>query len=553
MNDSRADEILRQHEGMKGLRGNWETMWQEIADRIFVRQAEFVSKRSAGEKRTERMFDSTAALGLERFGAAMNSVNTPSTQMWHELRMLNPEYAEDIQVQQYLDAVTKTLFRARYRPAANFVGQIIETYLSLGAFGTGVLFVDEFPGVGLYYKAIHLAECYIAESAQGMIDTVHREYEYTAHQIVERFGMVAGLPDKVKTCYEKGDRNTKFTLIHCVKPNMDRQSGRMDYRGRKFISYDILCEGKVMLRESGYNTMPYCVARYSTSPREVYGRGPASLVLPDIKVLNEMEKTTLRAGHKAVSPPLLLSDDGALTSFNATPDALNYGALDEQGNPRVRPLDTGANLPWAFEMADAKRRVIQDAFLVTLFQILVESPNMTATEALLRAQEKGELLAPTGGKLQNELFGPMIERELDILGRAGQFPEEVPAAIQEAGGEIEVEYTSPLARMQRSEDGIAILRSIEQLAPLAQIDPRALRRINADKALKELWDINGAPASILYTDDELAAMDEQEQAQAQTEQLLAAAPVAANAAKTLAQANQVAQQTPTGIPEQIGL
>lgn len=553
MNESRADEVIRQHESMKSLRGNWENMWQEIADRIFVRQADFVSKRSPGEKRTERIFDSTASLSLERFAAAMSSVNTPSTQQWHELRMTDPDFMGSIQVKQYLDKVTKTLFRARYRPSANFVGQIIEVYLSLGAFGTGVLLVDEFPGVGLYYKAIHLAECYIAENSQGMVDTVHREYEYTAHQIIERFGMVQGMPGKVKDCYEKGDRDTKFKLIHCVKPNPERKSDRMDYRGKKFISYDVLCEGKVLMRESGYNTMPYCVARYSTSPREIYGRGPASLVLPDIKVLNEMEKTTLRAGHKAVSPPLLLSDDGTLTSFNATPDALNYGALDEQGNPRVRALDTGANLPWAFEMADAKRRVIQDAFLVTLFQILVDSPSMTATEALLRAQEKGELLSPTGGKLQNELLGPMIERELDILGRAGQFPEDVPEEVQESGGQIEIEYTSPLARMQRSDDGVAILRSIEQLAPLAQIDPRALRRINADKALKELWEINGAPASILYTDEELAAMDDQEAAQAEAAQLLEAAPIAANAAKTMAQAQQVASQTPTGIPEQIGL
>ena len=38
--------------------------------------------------------------------------------------------------------------------------------------------------------------------------------------------------------------------------------------------------------------------------------------------------------------------------------------------------------------------VINDAFLVTLFQILTETPEMTATEVIERTREKGALLSP---------------------------------------------------------------------------------------------------------------------------------------------------------------
>ncbi|STU67291.1 Bacteriophage head to tail connecting protein [Klebsiella pneumoniae subsp. ozaenae] len=56
-------------------------------------------------------------------------------------------------------------------------------------------------------------------------------------------------------------------------------------------------------------------------------------------------------------------------------------------------------------LAEQKRQTINDGFFITLFQILVDNPQMTATEAMLRAQEKGQLLAPTAGRIQAEFLG----------------------------------------------------------------------------------------------------------------------------------------------------
>ena len=36
------------------------------------------------------------------------------------------------------------------------------------------------------------------------------------------------------------------------------------------------------------------------------------MALPDIKMLNEMAKTDIRAVHKLIDPPILLHDDGIL-------------------------------------------------------------------------------------------------------------------------------------------------------------------------------------------------------------------------------------------------
>jgi hypothetical protein len=172
---------------------------------------------------------------------------------------------------------------------------------------------------------------------------------------------------------------------------------------------------------------------------------------------------------------------------------------------------------------------------------------MTATEAMLRAQEKGALLAPTMGRQQSEMLGPMIERELDILGTAGVLPP-MPEALVEMGGDVEVEYVSPLARSQRAEEGVAILRTLESVTPLAQVDPNVLMVFNPEMIARELAEINGVPAKVLRSKEEIEAMKEQQMQDMQAQQLLAAAPIAANSAKTLAETAALSGQVPQQLP-----
>lgn len=248
--------------------------------------------------------------------------------------------------------------------------------------------------------------------------------------------------------------------------------------------------------------MPTNTSRF----REVYGRGPAMTVLADIKTVNEQQKTLLRTGQLIAEPPLLLSDEGGLTGFKLAPRSINRGALGFDGAELVKPLSVGANLPVTLEMVDRTRETINQAFLVTLFQILVETPQMTATEAMLRAQEKGALLAPVMGRLQSELLAPLIQAELDILAAAGALPEP-PAELAGLGDlTAEVEYTSPLARAQKADEGLAILRMLEDAASVGQFDPSAAALIKGPETLRRLAEIRGAPAELLRSEDELAAL-----------------------------------------------
>ena len=150
------------------------------------------------------------------------------------------------------------------------------------------------------------------------------------------------------------------------------------------------------------------------------------MALPDVKMLNEMAKTDIRAVHKLVDPPLLLHDDGIMGNgamqINMTPGGINFGGVNRDGRQLIQPLQTGSRVDINEQKMEQKRNAIDDAFLVTLFQILVETPRMTATEALIRSQEKGMLLTPTMGRQESEALGPLIEREIELLMTNGQLP-----------------------------------------------------------------------------------------------------------------------------------
>ncbi|HSH83868.1 MAG TPA: portal protein, partial [Guyparkeria sp.] len=186
-------------------------------------------------------------------------------------------------------------------------------------------------------------------------------------------------------------------------------------------------------------------------------------------------------------------DDGQVGTFSLRSGAINPGGVNAQGRPLVHPLPTG-NLAVGADLMEQERLAINDAFLVTLFQILVESHTMTATEVLERAREKGMLLAPTAGRLEAEFLGPLIQRELDVLGQLGMLPEPPPVLAQ-AGAQYTVEYDNPMARMVRSENAAGFMRSLETALGIAERtgDPSPLDWFNFDEAIPAIQEIHGAP------------------------------------------------------------
>src|SRR4051794_20260394 len=98
-----ASEIIQDYQRMSGSRGNFENHWQEIAERVIPNHSHQFTNRglyfTEGEKRTAELFDSTAAIALNRFSAILDSLLTPRNQTWHRLVPSNPYLAKNRNVQ----------------------------------------------------------------------------------------------------------------------------------------------------------------------------------------------------------------------------------------------------------------------------------------------------------------------------------------------------------------------------------------------------------------------------------------------------------------------
>lgn len=529
--DQLVGELLREFSTAEGKRGIWEKHWEEVAQKVLpYYSTSFYSQGNTvpGAQRGQDQYDVTANAALWKFAAAMESMLTPASAKWHKLRSTDPQLMKRRDVQLWFDQVNDAMFHFRYSPHSGYQANQHDGYVSLGAFGTGCLFTDQYrdpanPQMrGLRYRNIHLGELFFAANFQGQVDKVYRRYKMTLRQIAQKWGE-DNMPELYKNQLKDKPEN-EVVVLHIVKPRENRDPQRLDSKGYRFASYYIIRDTRTLMEEGGYRCFPYSTSRYITAPGELYGRSPAMNVLSAIKVLNEQKKTLLKQGHRAVDPVLLAHDDGILDGFSLRAGAMNYGAVSAEGRPLVHALPTG-NVQVGKELMDDERHAINDAFLVTLFQILVETPQMTATEVLERAREKGALLSPTMGRFQSESLGPQIEREFDLLAWQGLIPPP-PQILVDMDAEYRTEYDAPLNRAMRSDEAAGTMRSMQWAAEIAAQtqDPSVMDWFDTDAIIPELLAINGAPFRFSRDPGAVAQIRQGRQQQQQQQQLTQALP-----------------------------
>lgn len=525
-------------------RGNWNQQWEEAASLIIpAHRNSFQSYGmdnaygNTGQKKTELQFDSAVSIAAQRFSAVLESLCTPQSAEWHRLVPADKTLKRNRAVRMFFDELNQRLFELRRRPVANFVGNSQQVYLSLGVYGNGQMFIDQPDDEpGLRYRNMHLGEVYYCENHAGIVDTFYRAFYLTARQIVQMFSKPGDtVPEEVKEKLKNPTQaEEKMEVLHCVYPRSDFDPRRVDPKGMRYASLYILLKTQAELRESGFNSFPMPTARYTQMSGEVYGRGPAQWVLPSIKVLNEQKKTVLKQGQRVVDPVLLAHDDGNLGSFSLRAGHLNPGTMTKDGKRLVDVLPTG-NIAVGDKMMEMERQVINDAFLITLFQILIDTPQMTATEVLERAREKGMLIAPTAGRINAEFLGRMIERELDLMFQQGLMPE-VPAMLRDSeAAEYFIEYDNPMSRMQRAEKASGFMRALAVASEYAKNtgDVTPLDWFDFDVATPEILDIHGAPTAWTRTPEAVEQIRAARGQQAEAQQMIEAAPAVAGMAKAI--------------------
>ena len=539
-------DILDRADHLAEKRQPWERVWLDTVKYALPMGERFLAQGPGArramiddfafgpraEERGRDIFDATSVWSVDRLTAGLESLTTPSTEKWHGLKPTDPFAPEPSDAaQEWFDRYRDFLFAARYEPRAGFTLANQHAIRSAVALGTGVYLVEEAfergegggTGQPFRYRPIPLSECFIATNAQGEPDTLYRRFTMSARQIVQKFGDRAA--DKVKAAADDPkDRDKQFALVHAVFPRAERAGAGAANPDAAFASVYVDEDHRHLIGESGFFEFPYVVYYWQQDADTGYGESPVMLALAEIKSLNLLSKHTMRAVQQWTNPPLGIPSDGVVKRPNLNPGAINPGVIDEQGRARVQPIVTAQNPTFIQQVLEVKREQLRESLFVNLFQILVQNPGMTATEALIRANEKGELLGPRRRQDPGRPRAPRRTRDRHPRPQGRVRGGQCACAPQELGGaSFGVRFQSPLDRLRRANELIGVQRTYEFAGQIAQFDPSVLDRLDVDRALDLAQEINGAPRAIFRRDEEVAELRGAREDAAQAQGLIAGA------------------------------
>lgn len=521
-----ASQIIKKEEGLRGGtdRMNFEALWQRIADLMIPAHSSFREEVAPGTERTRRILDSTAPRSLEQFASfLLNSLSNPAT-MWFKQQVLdddgNVEMKPSVILQQYAEAEERTIARELGRPGVGFYTSLHTCLFTTGAFGTDVMYVDMVKGK-LLFEYIPLCDVVIDEDIWGMPDTAIRTKKTTARKGAKRWRKYFSSEYDLSRKEEE-----EVVLLHYVAETTEEVLEMVGPQATKFDYVSVWVDkkkGKV-IATGGFDDMPYIVSRwYKGNEDTPYGRSPGMTVLPDVRLVNSMSETILRAGEKQADMPILLKEGALLSPVRSFAGGITF----TNGDVEPRPLlpAGSSNVGIADQLLKDRQGSIRDGFFVPLFAT-PESPVKTATQVLQEADERNRAVAPMLVRQHHERYAKIMPRVVRLLKKAGKLPKP-PDGYKGT----ETEFLSPIVASQRQVDALGVQRLLEGLGLVAQFDPNAVDVVDADRAAEVLHAGSGAPSKVLTTkperDKRRKQRAEQQQAVEGQESALAAAEVGA--------------------------
>lgn len=569
-------DILSMQQQLAADRYGWEAAWRDCVDLCMPyasHKFDFGGSLTVGTaaaltgtyqqpratQRSREIFDGTAVWAADRLTAGMESLITPRAQKWHSFS-LDDAFAPDPtdMEEEWLDRLRDYCFGARYDAKSNFALANQKAIKSTVILGTGVLFSEENFGrkgidpvkVPFFYRSVPLIECYLGIDAYDDVDKCIRVFDWTARAAVKYFddGGRGKVSQKVRDAASDPKKQDQvFTFLHCVMPREDAEGFETKRSDQLYASFWCEPDTKHLVGHSGYFTFPYEVQWWDQIDGSAYGQSPVMSVMADIKMLQVMSKNAVAAAQQLIKPPMATMSGVYNSRLNLNPGAVNPGYLDETGRLKAQPIIQAQNPNLAENIMEMKRQGIRESLYVTLFQILVDNPQMTATEALIRANEKGELLGPAGAKIENGI-ARAIDREIDIIQRKGAFAQGSPLAPPPsiAGKNVGVKFTGPLARLRRTQEMQGVQTVFEMANVIGGYDPSVLDRIDADETLEITREIGGAPRKMFHTDEEVRAIREERTRQQEAKAAMEMASMAAGAARDATPAIEAMQKATMG-------
>ena len=546
-------------------RKQFESIWQTVANYVLPYRGGFYSINDSGSiapyDKNAAIYDDTATNALVKASSALYSYTAnPATQWFHfKLKAMKRSkksmsgvmsvhaLMQNREVKNWLEEVETTV--AHYINSNSQEGMHAVDQEVL-AYSTSALYIieDPFSENVLTIQPVSLRDLYILNGASGAPEEIYRSVLLTNEQIVQQFAPRGGqIPDEVMKALTS-DPLKERVVIHAVFPRIIFDPNLPDNLNKPIASVWVDYTTKKIIYESGFDEMPYAIARINVPAGFVYGFSPAMNIRHTIQSLNKLVRQKLNAGDLALTPAMNVPLDTYVNPLSLKPAALNYHEPDSPY--RAEPMHTVGNFQINTETINDARTQVRQGMLIDLIE---QTNKDNAYQAMQEQLLQLKLMSPWQGGLEKHFLKPLVIRVFNILLRRGGILPEPPAhlaqAMKDGSIKMQIDYDSPLARAQQHFKTTAIEQVMAFAAPFAQMG--SLASISMDRMVKIYVELIGAPSAILLTDKETKAINrEQEnqmkQEQAMQEQALQSQQMQQQAAsmKDIAQAAGAMQQNP---------
>lgn len=518
-------QILKRLSQLKSDRIKHEAHWKECYKYCAPERQQSFTDVSALALETERkqartdLYDTTAVEGIQLLVSSIVSGTTSPVSLWFKSIPSGVDTPSELtQGEQWLNLVDNFIFRNIH--SSNFDSEVTDFLTDLVVAGWAVLFADTNREKGGFtFNTWSIGNCYISSTqASGLIDTIYREFELSAEQIVSEFG-IDNVSDKVKTALDKKP-DQKFILVQAIFPRDKKlvkgEAGQRVSTAMPFASYTIEAQSKHTLKESGYEEFPCIVSRFKKIPDSHYGLGMGSMVISDCKTTNQLMKLSLQTAELNLGGLWISQHDGVINpnTLRIRPNAI----IAANSVDAIKRLDTGsANVGMGLDFLQHFQAKIKRTLMSDQLTPQGSSP-LTATEIQARVNVYRNQLGAIFSRMQSEYLQTLLERVWGLSMRSGMLPP-APEELMQAS-RISFNFLNPMASSQKLSWVTSIQELMLNVGQMAQIDPTVMDNLNMDAMVQICADALAVPTEAIRTDEEIAELRQakQEQQQAMQEQ-----------------------------------
>lgn len=484
---------------------------------------------------------------LDILAAGLQAGLTSPARPWFRLTLEDKDLSKFRAAKIWLDDTRNRILAVM--ASSNFYTAVHSIYREIGAFGTGLMFIDKDNISVIRCRPFTIGEYYINHDHTQRVDAMCRPFKMQAINLVNMFGKENVSKRVLGKVFNPGTTDPKRSSIyewvdavHFVEPNKNRDSNKLDNKNMPFQSvyYEITGlendEADKFLSDKGFIDQPMMGIRWSAIGNDVWGAGPGSSAKGDSKMLQTMLKKYLAAIDKTIDPPMNAPSTMLSARKSTLAGGINYYDVTA-GNQGFSPTyQINFNFATALEMIKEVKNEIRRYLHSDLFQTLanLERSNITAFEISKRLEEKRLTVGPLIERFHPEFADPAINRIFGIMqdeGMIAPIPEELE------GKEIQIEIISVLAQAQKQVGTVSIEETVSFVGNIAQSKPEALDILNMDNIIRKFSDLVGNEENMLFSEEEVGLIRAERAKQQQALEQGNAMMQAAEGAKLLSETN----------------